>query len=67
MPPQGSGAGREYSELFMIDSGAGGVECMFHARAVAELGLLNESEELPSNRFAVRRTVLNQILSNPTP
>jgi hypothetical protein len=30
-----------HSRMFMIDSGAGGVDAMFHTRAATELGLVD--------------------------
>jgi len=36
-------AGERHSELFMIDSGAGGSDIMFHARAAQALSLLDSS------------------------
>ena len=30
--------------MFMLDSGAGGVDAMFHARAVRELGLFHDNK-----------------------
>ena len=32
--------------LFMVDSGAGGVDAMFHGRAVRELGLLPTTKHI---------------------
>jgi hypothetical protein len=37
-------AGREHRALFMIDSGAGGADLLFHGRATREMGLVTEDE-----------------------
>lgn len=40
----------EQQQFFMLDSGAGGVDCIFHGRAVEELNLLKSSTSSKSLR-----------------
>ena len=40
-------------QFFMLDSGAGGVDCIFHGRAVEELSLLKSSTSSKSLRVSM--------------
>ena len=44
----------EQRQFFMLDSGAGGVDCIFHGRAVEELNLLKSSTSSKSLRVSKR-------------
>lgn len=53
-------SGAVHSRLFMIDTGAGGCDIMFHGRAVQELGLIDTSD---GGKDKVRALVVTCILA----
>jgi predicted aspartyl protease len=51
------GTGARHSSLFLVDTGAGGTEVMFHSRAAKELELLKDERQIAWDEATGRRDV----------
>jgi hypothetical protein len=51
------GTGKRHSSLFLVDTGAGGTEMMFHSRAARELQLLRDERRMEQDAAMGRKDV----------